>query len=857
MCGFIGSAAAAVTAPPSNGPTPAWVKPVPLDLVGTVPVDQIRSGIHYLLVDRQTRVTPTDRQQFNRFAVRVVNDKGLDQAGKIDIEFNPAYQRLQLHTLALHRDGRALSQLGTAAIRTLQREKELEALVLDGRLSTNVLFKDVRVGDVVEYAYTIRGVNPVMAGHHFGGFSMQWRDPVHAIHNRLLWPVDRPIQFKNTRLRDAAVEKVLGDLREYTWSSNTTAGLRVGDDAPIWYDPYASTQWTSFRDWGEVSRWAVPLYAVTGLPAGELQGEVDRIRSTYAAQGDQAVAVLQYVQKNIRYLSVAIGAGAYTPSPPGVVLRRRFGDCKDKTLLMLTMLKALGIEARAGLVNTDIAEGLVDRAASPGAFNHVLVRVTIQGQHYWMDPTRHPQSGTLDSVSQPYFGYALLVDPQARDLEPMPRSPATQVHRKIHTLFDATEGVGKSLQLTITSDLKGLSAERMRNDLARSNADELLRKYVNFYDRYYPGIASDGPLIVTDSLQTNSLQVVERYRIPDFWTAGDKAGTLRAEILVPDMLSQLRAPEERVRSVPLAIAHGTVIDSTTVVRLPEDWDVKPESTVVEHSAFRFTDTLVTQPRELTRTSHYESLSDHVKAEDMAIYLAKLKDARIAMSLELTHTPGIAAAPTDATGSRMVAWGWGAAAFGLLMAALSFWVGRRLYRYDPPPNAAAVHTDALPLRGWLIVFGASLTIGTVRDLMLMASEFRPVLADLWQHFSQGGPPTSTWSQLIAAGIGLLVTTLVVLPLVLFYQRRTSLPRVFYGLQAIGVMILLAQIMADDWRAPGSRVLTDIGAAAAGLVWCVYLHRSSRVKSTFVRRLARRATQDTPLAPPAPAVSAPGP
>lgn len=286
-----------------------------------------------------------------------MNEQGLDEAASIDIDFNPAFQKLQLHAVTVHRQGQSIPRLNTAQIHTLQRERELEARVLDGTLSVSIQIPDVRVGDVVEYAYTLRGSRKEMNGRHFGGLDMRWQDPIHRVRARLLWPADQSLQIKPVNMDTPGQESRQGAMKQLEWSAQDVPGLHLDADVPVWYDPYPFVQWSSFQDWGEVGRWAVPLYAVPPLPAGELEREVDRIRSAYPDAGGRVMAVLQYVQKNIRYLSVSMGAGAYAPNPPDVVLKRRFGDCKDKTLLTLTMLKALGIDARAGLVNTRIREG--------------------------------------------------------------------------------------------------------------------------------------------------------------------------------------------------------------------------------------------------------------------------------------------------------------------------------------------------------------------------------------------------------------------------------------------------------------------------------------------------------------------
>lgn len=840
----------AAPAVPSKVPAPAWVKPIALETDVPVPTEQIRDGVHYLLADRQTRVSGNERQLFNRIAMKVVNEKGMEHATGIDIDFDPTFQRLQLHTLAIHRNGRIISQLARTPVRTLQREKNLEALVFDGRLTASLLVQDVRVGDILEYAYSVSGVHPSMKGGQFGGFDMQWRVPVHALYMRLLWPLERPIAFKNMHLDKPAVESELGSFRQYEWTARQVPGLRVSDGAPVWYDPYPYVQWSSFRDWSEVSRWAVPLYTPTALPSAELEKEVERIRRM-PDQRDQVAAVLQYVQKNIRYLSVSVGVGSYTPSPPATVMKRRFGDCKDKTLLTLTMLNALGIEARAALVNTRILEGLAQRVPSPGAFDHVLVRVQVDGQAYWIDPTRYPQMGRLDGIGQPYFGYALIVDPSTQDLEPMPRSEATRYTRNVSTVFDATQGLGRPVTMTVTTEFQGLSAERLRDRVSRSNRDELQREYLNFYAGYYPGVVIESPMTIDDDPQANAVKVVERYRIADFWTKGDKPGELEARVRTPDMLSQLREPDELVRNAPLAIGHITQVDTITDVLLPEDWRVEPDHAEVRHPAFEFTYTLTTTPRSLTQVGRYVSLSDHVKSEDMADYVKKLEEARAAMWLKLTHTPAAAAPPVDDAEAfvRMESFGWPVAAYFLLLAAASYWIARKMYRYDPHPAQSGSSAAALPLGGWLMAYGVSLVFGVVAALKDSWSSISVVLGDSWSAVrSAGAPgeaPQSTWFDLLAIGFLAVVLTPYVVQLALYFARRSSVPRVTFWLQGVlgvaGLIFLAAAFAIEEGSMSGSELAQNLVAATIGLIGCVYIQRSARARATFVRRHRAAAIQ----------------
>ena len=105
-----------------------------------------------------------------------------------------------------------------------------------------------------------------------------------------------------------------------------------------------------------------------------------------------------------------------------MVFARRFGDCKDKSLLFVTILHALGIEAYPVLVNATLGRGIWDWQPSVSAFDHCIAVVLCRGQTYWLDPTLNYQRGPLAAHYLPGYGCGLVISPQTTGLAIIPQT---------------------------------------------------------------------------------------------------------------------------------------------------------------------------------------------------------------------------------------------------------------------------------------------------------------------------------------------------------------------------------------------------------------------------------------------------
>ena len=103
------------------------------------------------------------------------------------------------------------------------------------------------------------------------------------------------------------------------------------------------------------------------------------------------------------------GIGSHRPRLAADTLYRRYGDCKDKAVLLLALLKAMGFAPQAALVNLEQGASLPRQLPNPYAFDHVVVTLQLDGQRYWLDGTNLNQGTRLETMGVPYYRQALIL----------------------------------------------------------------------------------------------------------------------------------------------------------------------------------------------------------------------------------------------------------------------------------------------------------------------------------------------------------------------------------------------------------------------------------------------------------------
>ena len=683
------AAMAATAADYRIGPTPAWVRPVPFDSAAHPQADaaNVAYGARYDLIDDQVRLTPGSRARFHHVVSEAVTDKGIDDLSHREIEVDPSWETLVISQLDVIRGGKRVSRLRDVQVKVLQRERDLESRIYDGRKSVALDLPDIRVGDIVEFAYTRSGMNPVFQGHQVGDFDMQWQVPVAHLHRRLSTATS--LDLRVAQLTGAAPPQVAqaDGFDERTWDVNDVPGLRVEANVPGNYNPYPWIEWSDFASWGDVARWAERLYQAPARLSPALQAAVDDIARQSPDTDARVVAVLRLVQQQVRYLGVEIGAGTHAPSAPDAVYARRWGDCKEKALLMVTMLRALGVDASPALVNTQRRGDIAHDLPNAGSFDHAITRVRVAGVDYWLDPTRSPQQGTLATVSQPDYARALVLDGRSAALTAMRANTAAAHAREVRIDVDSRAGFDQPVRLDVRTTYRGFSADMMRDELGDGERGDLQRRYLNFYAGSYAGIQVAAPFEVSDDTRANTVVVTEHYAVKNFWPA-DGQGARQAALHVPEIDNELRAPDEPIRTMPLSLHGPQSVREELRVQLPQAWPDRKLDKTVSNDAFRLSKSLRIRDRVLTADYALEIGKDQVDASAVAALTSDIGKAQdlLGDSLSTAHA--------DAESGGRAAWAITGGACGLALTMAVLW-WRRARQPSRDPGPADVASDAGP------------------------------------------------------------------------------------------------------------------------------------------------------------------
>lgn len=642
-----------------NGSVPEWVDPVSIPTDYQIPHNTIQDGTYFLLVDEQTILMNDENQgqttqthkSYNRYVTHIVNQKGIEYNAQVEISFDPVYEQVILHQLNVIRDGQVIDKLQETDFSVLHNEEQLDTQLYNGERKLHGIISDLRTNDILDYSYSKIGANPVFSGAFAEGRVFQWTIPIEKLQMRYFIPADTKLQVSIINSQLQLQESTVGAYKKYLLEQNQLPPLYVDDDYPHWYSAYPRLMMSTRESWQEVVQWGVNLFdEPLKQSSAQIDNLVQDIRAKSASSEDQIMAAVQFVQNEVRYFGIELGENSHRPSLAAETLERRYGDCKDKSVLLINILRNLGFEADPVLVHSDSLARITQTVPSERWFDHAIVRLRYQEQDYWIDPTREMQFGQLDSFHQVDFGHALVLKEGETQLQKM--EPPVLAELVTTDVWDLTDGKDAPARFITENMFIGLEADKQRNRIAADGVKSIQTSYIEHFQNYYKSIKQEGEMDIVDDRQINQILISQAYTVPDFWKEDEEG--FNTKFYSEGINYLLNEPEDLDRTLPLAIRYPESTKQNILVYLHDiDWKFSEENEQISNEFFTFIYTVNFDAQQdvLKLSYSIETHQDHVPVDKLDEYVAALEAAREFKNygiIEYKKQPPSSAAATPST-----------------------------------------------------------------------------------------------------------------------------------------------------------------------------------------------------------------
>jgi hypothetical protein len=383
------------------------------------------------------------------------------------------------------------------------------------------------------------------------------------------------------------------------------------------------------NQWKAIGEWYSKLEADRPTPSPEITADVKSLIAGAPDFYTKLSRITESIQKNIRYFIVERGIGGHQANYAADIYRNRYGDCKDKTTLLISMLQVAGIRGYYLMVDTD--RGFVDPQAPSMWGNHMITAIEIppdvndprlkaiakgkDGKRYLIfDPTNERVPvGVLPEYEQGSYGTLAAGD--ASQVIGLPvLAPDANSNERTGKFTLAADG---TLTGSVDTIRNGAGGGELRNALKYSD-DKERREALE------TSVAHDVPGVVLNSFEYVQPPALDKpIEIHYKLTAGQYAHQAGPLLLVrPRVVGSLARPfDDKPRKVPIDLeATGHWHDSFDIA-LPPGYvvDETPDPVDLDLGFAAYRSTITAKDNQLHYERDYVVRKVELSANEAGVY----------------------------------------------------------------------------------------------------------------------------------------------------------------------------------------------------------------------------------------------
>jgi hypothetical protein len=507
-----------------------------LYIASTIPdslKEEANSVVRYRLEDMTVKGPGKATQQMHSI-VTILNEKGNDEA-RVQLQYNRKFNTVNSFEMRVYNAAGLLLKKYRKSDMYDRSAVSGETIVTDDRV---LLFEHT----VASYPTTVEVIydEDLKSLITLGSWEVQGEEQ--AIQNsycHISIANDAGFRYLNKNTTIAPLKSTAANVDSYTWQIANRKAFKVEEGAENWavlprvvfsantFEYYGMPG--NISTWQNFGKWIQSLNADVCTLSHKRVEELQKLTANFKTDKEKAKFLYEYMQQNMRYVSVQLGVGGLKPFAANFVDEKKYGDCKALSNYMAAMLKAVNIPSYYAIVRAGTNGQPADAAFPANPFNHVIVCVPFKGDTTWLECTSSTQAfGKLGPFTE--NRNALLITEDGGKLVNTPRSTGidNQFNSEVNLILSPDGSAKAKVKISSTGEYRDdyIGMSSMKMDEQKEYLIRVMNiKQPSFFE-YSPNADKDGVKEVSLELEYDKFFEISagdkqfyRPRVFDLWRA--------------------------------------------------------------------------------------------------------------------------------------------------------------------------------------------------------------------------------------------------------------------------------------------------------------------------------------------------
>jgi hypothetical protein len=391
----------------------------------------------------------------------------------------------------------------------------------------------------------------------------QFEEPILSKELKVTLPAEKKLKYRIIGLDSDFRVETSGQDKVYSLTASDRPQVKPEEFMPPLEEIGSRVVFSTYADWNEACRGFLRSFDQAVRPTPEITALAADLTKEAATPQEKVRRLFFFVAQEVRSVKLPFGEGGLEAHPAGVVLKNRYGDWKDKSVLLTALLQASGLEAFPVLANSR-AIPVVEDVPSLKQFDCVLVAVSQANGLFFLNPfADKSQYGYMSGIDGTR---GLLVKPEAAEFCEIRGLAGTESESRneiVGQLDDRGDFRGR-----IVSEVTGIFDQWARHSLADRTAKERRDFFVEALNKLQEDTQA-GDFQITDLKDLGTpVKVRQEFLARRFGIFQGKIELLNIPVLPYEFSGQGLVPRLAKRQYPLRLPDKASLALTFRIQIP-------------------------------------------------------------------------------------------------------------------------------------------------------------------------------------------------------------------------------------------------------------------------------------------------